>query len=351
MKNLAKLIGNRGSLSFLHIAILLAVMTCLQSCGDRSSEKSLSEQPQAEEQAPGDGPNLAEKELPEQEMAKILGENKFSNAQQIGLVQRPPLEEVTPSVDPPAFSAIVQAARKSFAEELVPVLGDKRAENKLFRAKWQSNVSKLPAKALESAADPLIAEGDALPSEAVQAIGKPDALLEEILKGEHASFRTDKDGLEAIATIQLLAIGMGDDLPSALIGMADRLPPTEADVQILAASLLSISHRGPVMDSSKGWERLINAKNPIYRFLALRAARQGDWTGSPTGARYTFAQRFADETDISLIKERIRLLGTIPLPDARADLEALQLEFAGTETEQIATEALRTLDLLAQTQR
>jgi len=263
---------------------------------------------------------------------------------------RPTLEETPSPGDPRNVSAVVDAARKSLAEELMPVLGNKRDTEKLFSKKWSESIANLPNAPLPSSSSQDIAAGSVLPEECIEIVSNPGRYLSGVLRGKSPMF-SDDQSLASVGILELSSVGLEGELSSQLLKRSDELPPTESDLAVFAVALFAINENGPKMRNGREWERLANAENPIYRFLALRAARQGDWAGSPHSARYSFAQRFENETDITLINERIRLLGTIPLPDVRADLEVLQTEFAGTETEQIANEALRTLDLLAQAQR
>jgi hypothetical protein len=262
---------------------------------------------------------------------------------------RPPLRErVGGALQGPRIHQAVAKAQDDIGKSLAQFLTDKTGASRFITSKWAEMASALPRKPLPSATNETVKVGAIMPKEGEAVIVRSEPYVEQLMAGEHPAFTTDA-ALASAGAIQLLGIGMGDDLGTALSKHADELPPTEADLVILSAALTGISLHGPNMTTAQEWSELASARNPIYRFLALRAARQGNWGDNRTDGRLAFASYYENETDPTIILELVQMLGTVPSPQSRSRLEALKLKAMNANDNRLSAEieqALRSHELL-----
>lgn len=120
------------------------------------------------------------------------------------------------------------AARKHLGEELMAVLHDRNKAEKLILDRWNDAVKALPETQLPSSGQSDIKEGKRLPSECLEVLQSDQQFVSSLLKGERASVQTP-EAIAAAGVIQMLAIGMTDNLPAVLGEGEAEWPPTEGD--------------------------------------------------------------------------------------------------------------------------
>ena len=110
------------------------------------------------------------------------------------------------------------------------------------------------------------------------------------------------------------------------------------------------------------WQPLAQAKNPVYRLLAIQAVNRSISTSArgistedrrfsvaDAPAKVAFLRPFLEEQDPSILSEAVRAMGALPSPDAKAELEAfldVQRQAGNESLVLAAEEALRTCDSL-----
>lgn len=228
----------------------------------------------------------------------------------------------------------------------------------------------LPAfdRSLSSASNPQIGSGKLLPSELIAMMEQgqaPDASL---------SFAKQPNEKDAVEMLQMLAsmsgaVG-GNHLPGLLEERANQLPPTNGDVALYAAVTRGIQEMNPSTNRPylELWQPLADAKNPVYRLLAVQAVNRSissnargistedrRFSVADAPAKVAFLRPFLAEQDPLILTEAVRAMGSLPSPEAKAELETFRdvQRKAGNESLAVtAEEALRTCDsLLAATAR
>lgn len=262
---------------------------------------------------------------------------------------RPALREKLPQVSGgTVMHPAAEQARQSLGKELMAVLSDKIGSVKLILDRWDNAAASLPRSPLASASLEQVQSGKALPNECKDVIRNDGAFASRLISGTYQGVQTP-EAIGGAAIIQILATGMGEQLPAALQKHTTSMPPTEADLVIFAAALTSIGDKPPSMANPQPWQDLATAANPMYRLLALRAARQGEWTNDDTAARLAFASHYDNETDPTILLELVQMLGTVPGSQARQRLEALKQKAIRSNDNGLSSEidqALRSHELL-----
>lgn len=159
----------------------------------------------------------------------------------------------------------------------------------------------------------------------------------------------------------------GNHLPSLMEERVNQLPPTDADLAIYSAVIRGIEEMNPSTNRPylELWKPLTEAKNPIYRLLALEAsvrAISADARGISTednrfnevdaSAKVVFVQPFLAEEDPLILGRAVRVMGTLASPAARTALErfrAAQQQAGNAELVTAADEALRSCESLLAT--
>lgn len=262
---------------------------------------------------------------------------------------RPALRENVPSGrGGTLMHPAAEQARQSLGKELMAVLSDKHGSAALIAGRWGDSTKSLSRSPLASASQQQVQSGAVLPTECKEIIQNESAFVTRLLSGAYQGVQTS-EAIGAAAIMQTLATGMEEQLPAALQKHAPNLPPTEADLVVFAAALTSIGNRPPNMLNPQPWQALAAAANPMYRLLALRAARQGEWADNGISGRLAFASYYENETDPTINLELVQMLGTVPSPQARTRLEALKQRATNANDNLLSVEieqALQSNDLL-----
>ncbi len=298
----------------------ISVLPCLfflfflNSCGDRKSQEKSHIQDQSPNQptTPIAQPTSPEgMQPPNMERADVF-------ISEGGLREKSVANGEGNEIHPAAL-----AARKRVGEELMAVLHDRNTAEKLISDRWNDAVKALPETQLSSSTQSDIKEGKRLPNECLEVLQSDQQFVSDLLKGERSSVQTP-EAIAAASVIQILAIGMTDNLPTVLGDGESAWPPTEADLIIFSAALTGISQSAPTMNQNTKWQSLAVSSNPMRRMLALRAARQGNWGKQRDEGRMSFANLYANESDPRILAELAQMLGTVRDPSARQYLEALR---------------------------
>jgi len=210
-----------------------------------------------------------------------------------------------------------------------------------------------------------VALGVLLPSEL-------KSLLEQIGPMDEAlPFTRDAQSKDTVHMLELLAglsgtVG-GNHLPSLLADRANQLPPTDADLAAYYAVSQGIGEMNPSTNRPylELWKPLTQAKNPIYRLLALKAGERAisenaraistedrRFNSADAPAKVAFFQPFLIEQDPIILKEAVRAMGSLASPDAKAALErfrASQEQAGNSELVGAADEALSSCESLLST--
>lgn len=217
---------------------------------------------------------------------------------------------------------------------------------------WSENSRQLSETPLQSSNDDAVSKGLLLPKE-LESWKMPDSSVE-----------TSETMILGLSLMPLLA---GD---AVLIGLmkqrADRLPPTVADLIVHKALSIAIDEIGPdrIVSTFENWEPLSNAANPVYRLLALRAARRStsraaaglssedpNFIRVDAPAKLGFYLRYLNESDPTILSEAIAAIATVPTPEARQAIEKFQVtqqQRGDAALVQVAADALRTQEIIAQ---
>jgi hypothetical protein len=304
--------GSSGSASvFLCCALSLLL---LNGCGDRKSQEhsNASDQSSDRPTSPVVPPTTVEKIQP----SNIDQSGVFMS--EGGLREKSIASGEGNEIHPAAL-----AARKRVGEELMAVLGDSSAAKKLISDRWHDAVKALPKTPLPSFNQSDAKAGKQLPGECLEILRNDQQFASDLMKGERPGVQTSQE-IAAASMIQILAIGMTDNLPDVLGNGESEWPPTEADLIIFASALTGISQSPPAMNQNTKWQSLAVSSNPMRRMLALRSARQGNWGEQRDEGRMSFAKLYENESDPTVLAELAQMLGTIRDPSAQQYLETLR---------------------------
>ncbi|SKA94314.1 hypothetical protein SAMN02745166_02136 [Prosthecobacter debontii] len=220
---------------------------------------------------------------------------------------------------------------------------------------WKESVTLLPPRILPSAANASVANGTRLPSELA------DVIHSTSRQNDASSAQTMLNALGLV-----MASTQSDLLSQYAKERANTLPPTTTDIAIFEALNLAINELGPSTDVSifEVWEPLANARNPVYRLLALRAAihstsraafglssEDPNFNRVDASAKLGFYLNFLDEIDPIILSESITAISTVPTTKARQTIETFlitQQKRGDTSLAQVAAQALRTQELITQ---
>ena len=232
-------------------------------------------------------------------------------------------------------------------------LDPKSAEFRSLTLKlWNENLNKLVKEPLQSSSNLEVANGYTLPF-------------------EYKSWKVTNPNSDSpenmINGLGLMVLLSGDDLMIDLIKLrSDIIPPSEVDFIIfksMSTALDEIRQVGTVSNFEK-WKELSASRNPLYRLLALKAARRSvtqsaigvspespDYNRLNAQPKLGFYLGFLAEKDLIILTEAISAIATIPTPDAKIALEKfenLQMQNKNTYLAQLAKEALRTQKIMAE---
>jgi len=234
-----------------------------------------------------------------------------------------------------------------------------------LRKLWSAASIPTADRAVNSASVNEVALGVLLPSEL-------KSLLEQIGPMDEAlPFTRDAQSKDTVHMLELLAglsgtVG-GNHLPSLLADRANQLPPTDADLAAYYAVSQGIGEMNPSTNRPylELWKPLTQAKNPIYRLLALKAGERAisenaraistedrRFNSADAPAKVAFFQPFLIEQDPIILKEAVRAMGSLASPDAKAALErfrASQEQAGNSELVGAADEALSSCESLLST--
>jgi len=251
-------------------------------------------------------------------------------------------------VEPAKASPVVNRLNDEFAG----LTSGNPATKSKIHALWAEAVSKLKNVTLVSASSPRILNGILLPDEFASP-WNPNMTVES------------SESLLSGLSYMCVAAG-GKQLAEIALERADHLPPTVEDIATFKALNMGVKE----LDSAKrgvffeDWEPLANARNPLYRLLALRAAVQttsraaaGLSSEDPNfirvdaPAKLGFYLRYLNESDPTILSEAIAAIATVPTPEARQAIEKFQVtqqQRGDAALVQVAADALRTQEIIAQ---
>ncbi len=267
-----------------------------------------------------DGPNSPLTVSPSETKAE-MGRQAAVLSEGSATPERPTLKERNIEQESNAHPAAI-AAKKRLGEELVVVLADPEAAKSLIKSRWVEALKVLPDRPLKSSSESDVSAGKRLPSECFEILRSRGEFTSHLFKGSDAKGKAS-DEIAAAAMILTLTPGLAEDLPQLILDSGVGMPPTDAVLIVFTAALTGVSHTPPVMNEIKGWQGLALSQNPLWRFLALRAARQGVWNPQDGGLQIAFAKLYANETDPTIVTELAQMLENVPAASALQYLETL----------------------------
>ena len=220
---------------------------------------------------------------------------------------------------------------------------------------WNENLDRLSVEDLKSSSDTKVVNGTLLPTEFANKnpVDLSQDTPEAILKG----------------VSYVAAVGREEMLVNLAEERMDALPPSSIDLKVFGILDSAIGEIGPPRKVSpfEKWVPLAKARNPLYRLLALRAARHSTSLAAadlspedPTynridgTAKLSFYLGFFDEKDPAILAETVSAVATVPTPEARQAIEkfkATQQERGNASLVETATGALRTQELITRSSR
>jgi hypothetical protein len=220
---------------------------------------------------------------------------------------------------------------------------------------WDDNFSQLSTAPLASTDEEAVAIGSSLPKELFSLIA--------------TDVWTDTPAAMLCGVSYMALAARNDLLIEFMSRRANALPPTVADLRVYEALNKAISELSPIRQYSpfEVWEQFAEAKNPLYRLLALRAgmnttsraasalsAEDQKFTRIDAPAKLGFYLSFLDETDPLILTEAIRSVATVPVPQAREAIKKFQTaqqQQGNLALVEAAAEALHTQELITQGSR
>ena len=324
--------------SFRVLTVLIAALAV--SCDDRASDQ-----------------HHQQIELTEAPFKKSVTDAGASNSKPTGsslpldsspIVRQPKRKHDQYVVEPAKASPVVNRLNDEFAGLTAGAPATKSKINAL----WAEAVSKLKNVSVGSASSPSIFKGILLPEEFANP-WNPNMTVESA------------ESLLSGLSYMCVAAG-GKQLTEIALERANNLPPTVEDIATFKALNMGVKE----LDSTKrgvffeDWEPLANARNPLYRLLALRAAvrttsraaagvssEDPNYTRVDAPAKLGFYLRYLNESDPTILSEAIAAIATVPTPEARQAIEKFQVtqqQRGDAALAQVAADALRTQEIIAQ---
>lgn len=206
-----------------------------------------------------------------------------------------------------------------------------------------------------------------LPSEISEIASLSDKEIEALLVDGRLPFSKSAEEFDAAASRLMLALGSTvaglGELPPLLRDRANSLPPTREDIVnyfAVSQALRELRSGGAGATTLQEWESISNAKNPVYRLLALMAAQKAatpdtrfessesrDYSEIVLPERLAFYQRFLEEDDPIILAETLKAIGNVSLPQAKAVLESFreqQLATGNSEIAELSEAAIRSCE-------
>jgi hypothetical protein len=242
--------------------------------------------------------------------------------------------------------------------------GDPRFYETLRRL-WNEIDWRALDRPVDSAGDSKVASGKLLPTE-LKAFFSGEA---EANGAVPFAKRWDEENISRILAWLAGWSGVqgGNHLPGLLADRANQLPPTVADLVTYYAVSQGIKEMSPSTNRPylELWKPLTEAKNPIYRLLALEAGVRAISANARSistedrrfnevdgDAKVAFVQPFLSEVDPLLLARAVRVMGSLASPQAKTALErfrAAQQQAGNAEMVFAADEALRSCEYLLTT--
>jgi len=315
-------------------------MHCVVSCSPKKEGAAASDGKESEP------PNTSVAPVPPSSPRKAASANK-------AVPNREPLRE-NPNFkpEPAAGSQKIDAIAQRIHEEFHGVVHETSAAQSKFGSLWRGAAPASFAQTLGSAALPEVANGKAMPHEAAKALLGANELNAAITAGRFPFTDANMESFDAILTKLSLALSSTTSgiatLPEVLKERMNALPPTTEDLAALLAveqALREMRTSGPGATPLDQWRPLANARNPIYRYLALLAAPHTTTNGTPsTGDASTrdprssadllsFYQPYLSEQDDLFVERAVLFIGSLGTSIARQTLEsfAKQQRVKGSE--------------------
>lgn len=256
---------------------------------------------------------------------------------------RPPLmTRVVPPDSKPKLDPVLESTRRRLVSELDAAKLRGSNTTDVFRKFWSESWIAAFDEALPKAQDPRIESGEFLPPEVAVVKASRDQALKQIMTGTFP-YAKDPEEIEAAGAMMMVGMaqgmGGGRHFPGMLWSRANELPPTKGD--LIAYAVVSAAVREATGDQSalENWRPLMEAKNPIYRLLALEAARyafpaearslpsESPKTSDVVGAqRLGFYREYLRETDPLIVATVIDAVAKVGSPDARKTLEEMRAQ-------------------------
>lgn len=142
-----------------------------------------------------------------------------------------------------------------------------------WRESWLASYN----KTLASGSNPRVQDGAENPSELIEAKPPVKPYIMQVAEGKF-DLASNEEELESMMCLHMLLAGVmlqgGYELPDLLGDRFDAAPPNRGDVitfQMVQDAVKLRERRGrPITpDESAAWERMSQARNPVYRQLAL----------------------------------------------------------------------------------
>jgi len=225
-------------------------------------------------------------------------------------------------------------------------------------ARIEAAFNALNKSTLETVDDSSFGDGFELPSEILSPERKPklDPYAQE--EGD----KLNQEELELVNSLMpLMQAGDADQLPELLIPFSNSLPLPERDISIAKVVLILNEEMGTVDGSFwgtsvKAWIPLVESRNPIYRYLALKGIRYAvpeplqkyskQYPNTDPRLDYLSASEkfnayimYFDETDNSVRLELYKALRSVPL-QANLDYLKSQLSIYESSNERDLIDAL-----------
>lgn len=255
--------------------------------------------------------------------------------------------------DPPS------PTRQRVADRLTKSFGDAstQAVMPIEKAQVAWRDSWLPAynEPLPSASNVRVQQGLDLPPEVASLKPPTKPYLLQTRQGQFDLGKSD-DEVESLACLHMLLVGTmldgGYRVPDLLSDRIDELPPTRGDLLTLQIfrDAMQLKERAdiPLTESqAEAWERMGNARNPIYRHIALTFYPRI----AASEAALRFFQGIATETDTQNLLLIVSNVEALPRGIGLSYLEALQARLKDGTNDAVAAAIDTAIENIKQRQR